>query len=172
MLGKARVFWCSQRHTPKTRRALYCEVPRYLQVKLPAPVVLRVFFVTVLLAPMFFSTHGHALCKVTGTRLLHDCRAAVKSTDLNPELSLEEDRAADRCISYVQGVLDTNEIWRFIDVQNQNKMAHYCIEADTSLEQVIRILVRYLEANPKELTEAGWVCIQAALLKSYPCGKH
>lgn len=131
-------------------------------------------YVAALLAPFLITAngYGYTLSRVTGTRLLHDCRAAIKSRDVNPELSLEEDRAADRCISYVQGVLDTNFIWRSIDERDHNRMLHYCIDEDASLEQVIRVLVKYLEANPKELSEAGWVCIQAALLKSCPCKTH
>jgi hypothetical protein len=132
----------------------------------------RTSFLVALVVPFLFIATGHALSRVTGTRLLHDCRAAVKSTDVKPELSLEEDRAADRCISYVQGVLDANGFWRAVDERDHNRMLHYCIDEDTSLEQVIRFLVLYLEANPKELSENGWVCIQAALLKHYPCKTH
>ncbi len=127
------------------------------------------FLIVVAAIPLLIAPSGHALSGVTGTRLLHDCRAAIKSTDVNPALTLEEDRAADRCISYVQGVLDSNNFWRFIDTRDHNKMLHYCIDKDVSTEQVIRILVKYLENNPKELSENGWVCLQAALLKSYPC---
>ena len=129
----------------------------------------RSFFILALLAPILVVDQSHALSRVTGSRLLHDCRAAIKSTDVNPKLTVEEDRAADRCISYVQGVLDSNGFWRVIDERDHNPMRHYCLDDDVSLEQVIRLIAQYLEANPKELSENGWVCIQAALLRNYPC---
>jgi hypothetical protein len=65
--------------------------------------------------------------------------------------------------------MDANEFWLGVDKMNHNSMKHYCIERNTTLEQVIRILVKYLEENPKELNENGWVCLQAALLKDFPC---
>ena len=122
-----------------------------------------------LAATLLWSLSTHALSKVTGAMLLHDCRAAVKSTDISPRLTLEEDRAADRCIGYTQGVMDSNAFWHTIDERDHNKMVHYCIDLGASTEQIIRIVVKYLEENPKELSENGWVCFQAALLRSFPC---
>jgi hypothetical protein len=65
--------------------------------------------------------------------------------------------------------MDSNEFWHSVDMRDHNAMKHYCVDRDTNLEQVIRILVKYLEANPKELSENGWICLQGALLKDYPC---
>ena len=120
---------------------------------------------------MTVAPHAEALSRVTGERLLHDCRAAIKSSDIKPALSIEEDRAADRCIGYLQGAMDANEFWHSVDDRDHNAMKHYCINKETSLEQVIRVLVQYLEANPKDLSETGWVCLQAAMLTSFPCQK-
>jgi hypothetical protein len=58
--------------------------------------------------------------------------------------------------------MDANEFWHGVDLRDHNSMKHYCADRDTSLEQVIRILVRYLEADPKELSENGWICLQGA----------
>lgn len=112
---------------------------------------------------------AYALSRINGTRLLHDCQAAVLSTDTHSRLTVDEDRRSYSCIGYVQGVLDTNEFWKTVDARDHNSMKHYCINRGTSLEQIIRILVNYLEANPKELSETGWICIQGALLKEFSC---
>jgi hypothetical protein len=72
-------------------------------------------------------------------------------------------------VAYVQGVMDATELWHAVDLRDHNTMKHYCIDHATNLEQVIRILVKYLEENPKEMSENGWLCVQGALLRSFPC---
>jgi hypothetical protein len=56
--------------------------------------------------------------------------------------------------------MDSNEFWHTIDLRDHDPMKHYCLDRNTSLEQVIRILVKSLEANPKKLSENGWICLQ------------
>jgi hypothetical protein len=131
---------------------------------------MRLAFILLAVSPVLLTVTGAgALSPVTGARLLHDCRAAIRSTDVSPRLTLDEDRAADHCISYVQGVLDANAFWHTIDDRDHNKMRHYCLDQDISTEQVIRLLVIYLQENPKEMSENGWMCMEAALMKSFQC---
>jgi len=65
--------------------------------------------------------------------------------------------------------MDANEFWVHRDKVLHGSTKHYCIERDTSLEQVIRILVKYLENTPKDLNENGWICLEAALQQDFPC---
>jgi len=65
--------------------------------------------------------------------------------------------------------MDANDFWHTIDTRDHSRMKHYCVAGETNLEGVIRILVKCLEENPKELSENGWVCLQGALLKEFPC---
>jgi hypothetical protein len=57
--------------------------------------------------------------------------AHIRATDVSPHLTHEEDEAGTRCIAYVQGVMNTNELWHAIDVRDHNSMKHYCIDHDT-----------------------------------------
>jgi Rap1a immunity proteins len=127
------------------------------------------FRLLLLVATLSACSSARALTKVTGLTLLHDCRVTVRSIDDPARLTESEQSASDSCISYIQGLMDANEFWHGVDRLNHSATKHYCIERDTSLEQVIRILVKYLEETPKELNENGWVCLQAALLKDFPC---
>lgn len=114
---------------------------------------------------------AHALSAVTGSRLLRDCRAAIKlQENISMGATADENAGSSACIAYVEGVLDGNGFWKTIDERDHHtEMPHYCVVGNATVEVVIRLLVQYLEANPKELTENGWVCIQGAMLKSYPC---
>jgi len=120
-------------------------------------------------AALLCSTPAFPLSTVTGLSLLHDCQSAIKGTDDLAHLTTEQDRASGRCISYVQGLMDANEFWVHRDKVLHGSTKHYCIERDTSLEQVIRILVKYLENTPKDLNENGWICLEAALQQDFPC---
>ena len=37
-----------------------------------------------------------------------------------------------------------------------------------TFEQVIRIVVKWLEDNPKDLNENGYLLVQSAIVKSFP----
>jgi hypothetical protein len=110
------------------------------------------------------------LSAVDGSKLLANCQAAIKLTSVSPRLTRAEDDASTQCIAYVQGVLDANMFWHAIDLRDgKTKTPHYCMEKKVTFEQAIRVLVKYLKETPTDLSENGFICIQAAMLKSFPC---
>jgi Rap1a immunity proteins len=57
-----------------------------------------------------------------------------------------------------------------IDLRNhQVSRAHYCVPKSVTFEQVIRVLVKWLGANPGELNEEGYLVVQKALIYGFPC---
>ena len=122
---------------------------------------------------ILFTQHADAGGWVDGMRLLHECQLAIRTADGGQRLTADEDASSSHCIGYIQGVFDTNALWDAIDERDhQTRRPHYCVKrasGDVSLEQIIRIVVEWAKAHPKELSDPGWVTIQGALLNAFPC---
>ncbi len=117
-----------------------------------------------------FSAKAKALSKVDGITLLHECQVSIRISDGDTRVTADEVVSSTHCIGYVEGVIDANAFWDAVDRRdNHSTRPHYCMGESVTFEQVIRILVKYLEENPKELSEVGYICIQGALLKNFPC---
>jgi hypothetical protein len=112
---------------------------------------------------------SHALSRIDGNRLLHDCQAGIKFAD-GKDLSRDEAIQSSECLAYVEGSLDGSDFWKVIDQRDGNKnMPHHCIPNGVTMEQTVRVLMKYLEGHPQELHENGWVCVHAAMLEAFPC---
>jgi hypothetical protein len=122
---------------------------------------------------ILFTQHADAGSRMDGMRLLHECQLAIRTTDSGHRLTPDEEASSSHCIGYIQGVLDTNALWDAIDERDhQTNRPHYCVKqatGDVSLEQIIRIVVEWAKAHPKDLNDPGWVTIQGALLNAFPC---
>lgn len=111
-----------------------------------------------------------ALSEVNGLMLLHQCQVSIRISNEDTRVSADEVAESNHCLGYLQGVLDANGFWDAIDSRNhQVSRAHYCIPANVTFEQVIRVLVKWLEANPKDLNEEGYIVVETALVKAFPC---
>ena len=89
----------------------------------------------------------------SGNKLLEYC---------NPDSS-----ERDVCIGYVAGVrgaIDTWKIWENID-------SGICVPKEVSLGQSIKVVVKYLEANPGKLHLSASSNVLNAFLDSFPCEK-
>ena len=112
---------------------------------------------------------SQGLSHVTGSLLLSDCKAALKFTEVSPKMTEAEILAGVTCQSYVQGVLDTSLFWKEVDRKVEAPTPHFCIPEAFTVEQGIRILIKHLERNPKDLSENGFLCLNVALRAAYPC---
>ena len=129
-------------------------------------------YTIVLCALLFFllsPRDSQALSHVTGSLLLSDCKAALKFSEVSPKMPEDEILAGVTCQSYVQGVLDTSMFWKVVDRKVEAPTPHFCIPETFTVEQGIRILIRYLEQNPKDLSDNGFLCLNVALRAAYPC---
>jgi hypothetical protein len=120
-------------------------------------------------AALLSTSKAIATSEVNGLMLLHDCHISIR---ISNDMRVSPDQVAEstHCLGYLQGVIDANGFWDAIDIRNhQVSRAHYCMPASVTFEQVIRVLVKWLEANPKELNEEGYIVVQTALVKAFPC---
>jgi Rap1a immunity proteins len=116
------------------------------------------------------SPRASALSEVNGLMLLHQCQVSVRISNEDTRVSPDQVAESNHCLGYVQGVLDANGFWDTIDKRDDHSSrARYCMSESVTFEQVIRIIVKWLDANPKELNDNGYIAVQVALVKTFPC---
>lgn len=117
----------------------------------------------------FYSASGHA--QTSGTKLIHDCAAAVRSLDGNQADTVDELSSASKCIGMVEGVEGTLIILEGVARQRHSSLSDTaCFPEGFSTAQAIRISYKYMQDHPDQLNGAGSGLIFLALTKSFPCG--
>jgi hypothetical protein len=100
--------------------------------------------------------------------LLHQCQASVRVSNEDRRVTADQVAESNHCLGYLQGIIDANGFWDAIDLRNhQVSRAHYCIRKSVTFEQVIRVLVKWLEVNPRELSEEGYLVVQKVLIYGF-----
>lgn len=104
----------------------------------------------------------------SGGDLLPLCKQAVKLADTKGQMTFSASDAADigKCLGYVEGIIDFNVIFRAANFSGE---VTYCPPAGTTAENDIRIIVKYLESNPKELQTPANIAAMHALRQAFPC---
>lgn len=115
------------------------------------------------LALLVASIGAHA----DGTKLLEHCRAAMDVIEKRPS-SESSAGEAGLCVGVVQGALDSMTMYQYMfEVPADRRI---CAPPNMSIEQAIRITVKYASEHPEQLhfTEGGLVLI--AMRQAFPCG--
>ena len=104
----------------------------------------------------------------SGADLLPLCKQAVKLADTKGQSTFSAADAADigKCIGYVESFIDFNVIFRSANFSGD---VTYCPPAGTTTETDIRLIVKYLENNPKELQIPANIAAMHALRQAFPC---
>jgi hypothetical protein len=100
-----------------------------------------------------------------GNALLAVCGDWVNSSNRGSSISEKEAIMATGCSSYLRGLqagaaLLSNELKQSLG---------YCIEPSMSMLQINRVVVKYLQDNPKFLHFHPAVLVDQALKESFPC---
>jgi hypothetical protein len=100
----------------------------------------------------------------TGSILLERCNEAMNM--IKGEMSLTIEGAY--CIAYIDGFLDADKLYVGLneELYNSNLNWKLCIPPSVTIEQVIRIVVKFLEENPEQLHESYDLLTMLALTKS------
>jgi hypothetical protein len=112
----------------------------------------------------FNATSGKA--EINGKMLLENCKEAVKYIENKNDSSINHS-AVNFCIGYISGVNDLHT--KFIDSVACFEPPIYCIPANTQIEEMIKIVVKFLEQHPQDLTYQGAALTVSALRDVYPC---
>lgn len=102
-----------------------------------------------------------------GNDLLRLCRSAIQIMDRNPQAgTTDEDLVGGgRCHGLIEGTVSTVH---FMDALHEAKPT-ICIPGGVKTLQVMKVVVKFLEANPKflNLNESGLVLM--ATKDAFPC---
>ncbi len=102
----------------------------------------------------------------TGNNLLYDCEmlmTPIKDITLTPrdDLTSEQYLAAGRCSGYVQAMLDENE--------GTKEHPVVCIPDKITIEQTVRIIIKFLKDHPQQMNLSADVLVNAAFVHAFPC---
>lgn len=102
---------------------------------------------------------SQAAMAVDGNELLLQCQALIQSI----EKQAPDTYGSGRCLGVVQGVSDMLVLY-------QDKLPKkFCVPSDVTYGQGVRIVVKYLQDNPKLLNNHDSVLVLAAYADAYGC---
>lgn len=102
---------------------------------------------------------SQAAMAVDGNELLLQCQALVRSIDNQAP----DTYGSGHCLGVVQGVSDMLALY-------QDKLPKkFCVPHDVTYGQGVRIVVKYLQENPKMLNNHDSVLVLAAYADEYGC---
>lgn len=108
---------------------------------------------------------------VDGNTLDDSCRYK-RMLDSGVVLSDEQSGRMAFCIGYVRGVLD--ELWSeqaMPDILDIKKSGHskICISDDVSNEQMLKVVIKYLQGHPSKLQVPANLLIRSSMEEAFPC---
>lgn len=118
----------------------------------------------VALAGLSFSTVVMAEYDDSGAGLLRDCKSFVTPPATKSQMDLAH---AYRCLGNMEGVIIT--LKRLSESKLTPPLLCPRNVKNMSNEIVARIIVKYLEDNPKELSNDRTSLVMSALLEAMPC---
>jgi len=119
-------------------------------------------------APRQAHNGGVVLFGGTGSDLLTRCSdmGALKVGDTVAPLRLAEAKFhAGSCEGYIAGVSDTTQ--GYDSVAPKNRL--YCLPSNVDMDQLIRVVKKWLEDNPSQLNLPAHILVKRALGEAFPC---
>lgn len=101
-----------------------------------------------------------------GYMLLRDCREFQKYMDDNEDPSIVMS-SIGHCLGYLQGHIDFQQHLK----RNSPAEVNHCFPVYTTLSQLGKITVKYLENNPDKLNKPAMDIALAAFEESFPCNE-
>jgi hypothetical protein len=110
------------------------------------------------------ATPAHA--EQTGNDLLRGCTAMSKTADGN-EQSIDDITSSLYWAGYISGFVDSYQI-----TYPGNKPTLFCVpQQGIENGQMARIVIKYLNDNPKDLHQSARLCLIHSLQDAFPCKK-
>jgi hypothetical protein len=101
-----------------------------------------------------------------GNLLLRECKETLNETYKECEPAIN----SMHCLGYIDGLVAMNDIYKSTVLKGSSQ-GLICLpkEKPQTVGQLARIVVKYLEDNPKQLHEPAASLATVALSKSFPC---
>jgi len=106
----------------------------------------------------------------TGSDLLRRCSAvgALKAGDnVSPQQLIEHSRHVGSCEGYIAGV---NDMMMSHLADTPKSTLKYCLPSGVEMDQLQRVVKKWLEDNPSQLHLPAGVTVIRALIQAFPCG--
>lgn len=104
-------------------------------------------------------------CIADGNELLRKCNATIQAADTSTKLAGKSHIDIGWCLGYFDGVRSSAHIYQTIFKENQV----YCIPESVENGQIIRVVIKYLNENPKDLHQHESLLTMAAIREAFPC---
>jgi hypothetical protein len=81
------------------------------------------------------------------------------------------------CAGFIDGVLEAQVMWEVFESKGsvgtlkRNPQLSFCLPAEVTNGQVVKIFTKYLDDHPEELHEPAALLLVTSLRKAFPCGK-
>jgi hypothetical protein len=115
------------------------------------------------------SVSSHA--NVDGETLSRYC-AEYKHVQSREHTTEEQFAQGSFCIGYIRGVTDTMITWKEVDIARKATGAgpdHPCIPQSASVDELVRVAVKYLDDHPEDLHLPAESLVFGAMRKAFPC---
>ncbi len=101
-----------------------------------------------------------------GNFLLRECKETLNATYQQCEPAV----SSMHCLGYIDGLVAMNDIYKSTVLKGSSQ-ALICLPKEKKLTvgELSRIVVKYLEDNPKQLQESAASLATVALSKAFPC---
>ena len=99
-----------------------------------------------------------------GNELLVECQHYIKLVD-GGTVRNDVHFDAGTCVGFVLGV--ANAVYYYSDELKKDQK--FCVPDNASNSQLVRVVVKYLNDNPKILNEERMSLVWLALMDAYPC---
>jgi hypothetical protein len=146
-------------HSPRTRRPLGVTKSLPPDRRLP---MRKVSFLVVCLL-LGFASRAVVADEVNadnGHLLLSWCNAAAGKTEHPAE------RDAGRCLGYLHAVMAMNQVWSH---EAKPTSLSFCPPVGSTTKEAVRIVVKYLDANPARLGLPSEMAAIEAFQSAWPC---
>jgi hypothetical protein len=121
---------------------------------------MKIVNISTLILLILLSANSYS--KSDGVKLLRGCKAAGLALDgknLNQEGFVEE----AYCLGLIRGVYNS------ISIFGQEQLKVCLPEQGIGINQQVKIVVKFLEDNPKELHETDWLLVMLSFQGAYKC---
>jgi len=112
-------------------------------------------------APAAAQIRAPAPAPETGRAWLARCGALAQTT--------AQARAA--CLSWVEGLIDLNEIYRGLGALEKTPEG-FCTPSNATVDEAVRAVARYLEAHADALHFSARILAYMALRQAFPCERR
>ena len=124
----------------------------------------RVTLVLLVVASLFIASP--VLAGIDGSKLLDDCQEAIRFQENKNAPSINFS-SVNICTGYILGISDLHA--NFVSSVGCFDPPFFCKPPPADLEQLVKIVVKFLKENPQDLHFQGSVLTMAALKEAFPC---